>query len=104
MESTATTTILTITAFFRLHPVKSMAKDKMFSKTAITVDAAAKIINKKNKAPQILPPAMELNTFGSVIKIRLGPEAIPSVPRNTNTAGMIIIPARNATPVSKISI
>ena len=38
------------------------------------------------------------------INIRLGPEAIPSFPRNTKTAGMIIIPARNATPVSKISI
>ena len=53
----------------------------------------------------ILPIApMDANTFGSEIKIRLVPEAIPSVPRNTNTAGMIIIPARNATPVSKISI
>ena len=37
-------------------------------------------------------------------QVRLGPEAIPSVPRNTNTAGMIIIPDRKATPVSNSSI
>ena len=68
------------------------------------VRAAKPIIRKKAMA-MILPIApMDANTFGSEIKIRLGPEAIPSVPRNTNTAGMIIIPARNATPVSKISI
>ena len=99
MESTATTTILTITAFFRLHPVKSMAKDKMFSKTAITVDTAAKIINKKNKAPQILPPAMELNTFGSVIKIRLGPS--PGSTPYAKHDGKMIRPAIKATKVSR---
>ena len=99
MESTATTTILTITAFFRLHPVKSIAKDKMFSKTAITVDAAAKIINKKNKAPQILPPAMELNTFGSVIKIRLGPS--PGSTPYAKHDGKMIRPAIKATKVSR---
>ena len=72
----------------------------MFSKTAITVDTAAKIINKKNKAPQILPPAMELNTFGSVIKIRLGPESgcMPT----EKAAGKMINPASIATKVSMI--
>ena len=43
-------------------------------------------------------------TFGRETNIRLGPAPIPSVPENTNTAGMIMAPARNATPVSKISI
>ena len=47
---------------------------------------------------------MASNTFGSEMNTRLGPEAIPSFPRKTKTAGMIIIPARKATPVSKISI
>ena len=60
-------------AFLRLHPVMSMAKDMIFSNTAITVDIAAKDINRKKKKPQIRPPAMALNTFGRVIKIKLGP-------------------------------
>ena len=46
------------------------------------------------------------NTFGSVTNIRLGP--LPSAsgvpPENVNTAGIIISPAKSATPVSKISI
>ena len=37
------------------------------------VDAAAKDIKRKNKVPQNRPPAMWLNTFGRVMKIRLGP-------------------------------
>lgn len=45
----------------------------IFSKTAITVDKDANVINRKNNVPHNLPPAMALNTFGSVIKIRLGP-------------------------------
>ena len=47
---------------------------------------------------------MAAKTFGRETNIRLGPAPIPSVPENTNTAGMIMAPARNATPVSKISI
>lgn len=44
------------------------------------------------------------NTFGSDMNIRLVPALIPSVPEKTNTAGIIIIPARMATPVSNTSI
>ena len=67
--------------------------------------SAAKASIRKNAMPMIRPnPPMASNTFGREIKVRLGPEAIPSVPRNTNTAGMIIIPDRKATPVSNSSI
>ena len=66
---------------------------------------AANATMMKNTRP-IRAPArpMELKTFGRDTNIRLGPDAMPSVPENTNTAGMIISPARNATPVSKNSI
>ena len=37
------------------------------------VEKDAKNINKKNRLPQILPPAMELKMLGRVIKIRDGP-------------------------------
>ena len=68
------------------------------------VSAAKPIIRKNATATGRPRTPMASKTLGSEIKIRLGPEAMPSVPRNTNTAGMIIIPARKATPVSKISI
>ena len=68
------------------------------------VSAANPIIRKNAIATGRPNTPMASKTFGSEINIRLGPEAIPSFPRNTKTAGMIIIPARNATPVSKISI
>ena len=68
------------------------------------VSAANPIIKKNAIAAGRPNTPMELKTLGNEIKIRLGPEAIPSFPRNTNTAGMIIIPARNATPVSKSAI
>ena len=41
----------------------------------MTVDRAAKAINIKNSAPHSRPPAIWLNTLGSVMKIREGPEA-----------------------------
>ena len=68
------------------------------------VSAANPIIRKNAIAAGRPNTPIASNTFGSDMKIKLGPEAIPSFPRKTNTAGMIIIPARIATPVSKISI
>ena len=46
------------------------------------------------------------NTFGSVMNIRLGPlvKTDSSPPEKAKTAGIIIKPARNAIPVSNISI
>ena len=74
------------------------------SSTEIQEDKVAKIAVTKNRIPTKVPafPIAE-NTFGREINIRLGPAPIPSVPENTYTAGMIMAPARKATPVSKIS-
>ena len=65
----------TSAAFFRLQPNISMQKDMMFSNTAMTVEKLAKVMNRKNSAPQSLPPAIFTNTLGRVTKIRLGPAA-----------------------------
>ena len=46
---------------------------RMFSNTASTVEKLAKIINRKNNAPQTRPPAILTKTFGRVWKISDGP-------------------------------
>ena len=91
---------LQITAFVRLHPVRSIANDMIFSKTAMIVDAAANNMQRKNKAPQIRPPLMELKIFGSVMKIRFGP--LSGLTPNAKHAGKMIRPEINATQVSRI--
>ena len=60
-------------AFVRLQPKVSMQMARMFSNTASTVERLAKIINRKNSAPQKRPPAMLANTFGRVWNIREAP-------------------------------
>ena len=70
----------------------------IFSKTAITVDNAAKLINKKNKVPHNLPLGIELNMFGSVTNINPGPA--PGFIPYAKHAGKIIKPAVKATKVS----
>ena len=49
---------LMMTAFFRLQPHRSIAKLRIFSKTAMMVDRAAKVIKTKNSAPQKRPPVI----------------------------------------------
>ena len=73
------------------------------SSTDIQEDKVAKIAVTKNRTPTNIPalPIAE-NTFGKDTNIRLGPAPMPSVPENTYTEGMIMAPARKATPVSKI--
>ena len=99
---TSTSTKLTIVDFLRLHPKLSMAEDIRFSKTAITVVKLAKVINRKNNAPQILPPAIFTKTFGSVTKIREGPES-GCTPKEKQ-AGKMIRPDISATKVSRPQI
>ena len=60
-------------ALFLDQPNISMANDMIFSNTAITVEKLAKVINKKKRQPHMRPPCIFTNTFGKVIKIRLGP-------------------------------
>ena len=66
--------------------------------------SVAKIAEMKNSTPTTVPAGpIASNTLGKDTNIRLGPTPMPSVPENTNTAGMIITPASSATPVSKNS-
>ena len=74
----------------------------MFSNTAIIVERAANVRNRKKSAPQILPPAMEAKIFGSVINIRLGP-LFGSTPYEKQ-AGKIIRPDTIATNVSSTTM
>ena len=79
-----------------------MYNDIIFSKTAITVDSAANDINRKKRLPQSLPSGMWLKIFGSVMKIRLGPEVWSTL--NVKHAGKIISPEVIATKVSRSAI
>ena len=54
-------------------PNISMQNEMIFSKTAMIVEKHAKVINKKNSVPQILPPAIFTNTFGKVMNMSAGP-------------------------------
>ena len=49
-----------------------IAQDEKLHK-AVPVSYTHLLINTKKNAPQTRPPCMELNTFGSVTKIRFGP-------------------------------
>ena len=45
----------------------------MFSKTAMTVENAANIMNTKNSAPTMRPPGMLLKMLESVVNRKLAP-------------------------------
>ena len=71
----------------------------IFSNTAIIVVNAAKLKNKKNKAPQIFPNCIFAKILGNVWKINPGP--CPGSTLYAKQAGITIKPATNATNVSK---
>ena len=48
-----------ITDFFLVKFHNSIVQAIIFSNTAMTVDNDAKAINRKNRAPQILPPVID---------------------------------------------
>ena len=75
-----------------------MQMARMFSNTASTVEKLAKIMNRKNSAPQKRPPAMLMKTGGSVWKIREGP--LSGVTPKVKQAGKMMVPAISATKVS----
>ena len=64
--------ILIPTALVLFHPNRSIQKETMFSKTPTMVDSAAQNKNRKNKEPQIRPPAICVKMFGSVINTSPG--------------------------------
>ena len=66
-------TMLMRTLLRRVHPLRFMPKAMMFSKTAMTVDSAAKERKMKKSMPQICPPGIFTKRFGMVRKIRIGP-------------------------------
>ena len=72
-ERTNIKTMLIIATFRLLNFVSSSQKDIMFSKTAITVEKAAKIIKIKNKEPTILPKGIVLKMLESVVKRKPAP-------------------------------
>ena len=87
--------------FFLLQPVNSIPQEIIFSNTAIIVEIAAKVRNRKNRLPHSLPSGMWLKIFGSVMKIRLGPEVWSTL--YVKHAGNIMRPDVIATNVSRIT-
>ena len=67
----------------------------MFSKTAMTVDRAAKDMNTKNREPQKRPKGILLKMFGRVTNTRPGPE--PGLTPKAKQAGKMMRPAMSAT-------
>ena len=72
-ESTSMSAMFISATLRRLSLVSSSQKDMMFSKTAMTVENAANIINTKNSAPTIRPPGMLLKMLESVVNRKLAP-------------------------------
>ena len=70
----------------------------MFSNTAMIVDRAAKLMNRKNSVPHNWPSGIWLNTLGSVMNTRPGPA--PGSTPNAKHAGKMTRPAMSATRVS----
>ena len=98
----------TTVAAFRPSFALSCTMETTVSKREIDDVSAANSTSRKNAVPNSPPIFMEPNTFGSTPNISPGP-ACPRIkdaspPLNATTAGTIIRPARNAIPVSKISI
>ena len=100
IDSRKMATRFTATAFFRLQPHMSMAKEMMFSNTAMTVDRAAKDRNTKNRAPHSRPRGISLKMLGRVMKIRDAPW-LGATPK-AEQAGKMIRPATKATKVSRM--
>ena len=101
-DSAVISTRFTKQDFFLLQWNRSMPQEIMFSNTAKIVENAAKDIKTKNSVPQILPPAIPLNTLGRVMKIRFGP--LSGLMPKAKQAGKIISPETNATKVSRMAM
>ena len=66
-------TRFTKTAFLRDQPKLSIEQAIRFSKTAVTVEKLANVMNTKNRAPQSSPSGICVKICGKVMKIRDGP-------------------------------
>ena len=67
------TIVFIIAVFFLDHHHKSIHEDIMFSNTAMSVEIAAKSMNRKNTPPQNIPYSICENTDTKVTKISPGP-------------------------------
>ena len=102
----STKTMVDTVAKSRFQPSLSIRIETMVSISEMEEVSAANSTRKKNRPPMNCPPGIDRKTFGRVMNIRPAPApmADSSPPENTNTAGIIIRPARNAISVSKNSI
>ena len=73
MEVTVIIIAFIIAVFLRDHFQRSIHDDIIFSKTAITVENAAKAMKIKNQLPHIRPPGIFAKIFGKVTNISFGP-------------------------------
>ena len=90
---------LMMVLFLRSQSKRSMKKAMMPSKTATTVDMAAKVRKMKKTAPHQRPPGIWVKRFGMVMKMRLGPA--PGSTPYAKQEGMMMNPAVRATNVSR---
>ena len=72
------------------------------NKKRLYFDMDGVLFDTENLGQELMPKAAR--AFGREMNIRLGPALMPSTPMKVYTAGTIIMPARKATTVSKISI
>ena len=97
-------------AFSRRTPHWSIENAIIVSNTAITVDSAAKLMNRKNSVPHSCPRGIALNTMGSVMNTSDGPEAgsTPKAKKMTSPAmsatSVSSTPTRTASPVRRRSL
>ena len=99
------TTAMAVVHTVRLHLNSSQIVETAASVSAMELVSAANSTSVKNRTPMMRPIPMLAKILGIVMNMREGPapSCSGSPPENANTAGMIIMPAKIATPVSKIS-
>ena len=102
MESNAKSGPLMAMARLRVMFHSSIEKRRMFSNTAITVESAAKAMQRKNTVPHNCPNGICSNTAGRVRNTRLGPES--GATPYAKHAGKMMRPAMMATSVSMPAI
>jgi len=76
-----------------------MLQAMRFSKTAMTVESAAKLMNRKNNEPHSWPSGICSKTLGNVTNTSAGP--CPASTPNDMQAGKMMRPAMSATKVSR---
>ena len=97
--STVTSTAVRAKARLRSRSHFSMVKVMRFSKTAMMVESAAKLMNTKNSVPHSCPKGIWLNTLGRVTNTSEGPWS--GATAKAKQAGKMMRPARMATAVSR---